>query len=79
MDCDGTHDPRHINKMFDKIKNSDLVISNRFLKKNSLEVWDIKRIIITKLRYYLVWVLLGIFRLFNLKKLKIYLNNKNEQ
>jgi len=78
MDCDGTHDPRHINKMFDKIKNSDLVISNRFLKKNSLEGWDIKRIIITKLRYYLVWVLLGTkldgsggFRLYDLKKVKL--------
>ena len=23
MDCDGTHDPRHIKKMLDKIKNID--------------------------------------------------------
>ena len=47
MDCDGTHDPKHIRKMIVKIKSSDLVISNRFLKKNSLKGWDIKRIIIT--------------------------------
>ncbi len=77
MDCDGTHDPRHIKKMLNKIKNSDLVISNRFLKKNSLKGWDLKRIVITKLRYYLVWLLLGTkldgsggFRLYDLSKVK---------
>jgi len=78
MDCDGTHDPKHIKEMLSKIKDSDLVISNRFLKKNSLKGWDIKRIIITKLRYYLVWILLGTkldgsggFRLYDLKKIKL--------
>ena len=77
MDCDGTHDPRHIKKMLNKIKNSDLVISNRFLKKNSLKGWDFKKIAITKLRYYLVWLLLGTkldgsggFRLYDLNKVK---------
>ena len=78
MDCDGTHDPKHIKKMIKKIKKSNLVISNRFLKKNSLKGWDFKRIVITKLRYYLVWILLGTkldgsggFRLYDLKKIKI--------
>ena len=78
MDCDGTHDPKYIKKMLDKIKNSNLVISNRFLKKDSLKGWDIKRIIITKLRYYLVWILLGTkldgsggFRLYDLKRIKL--------
>ncbi len=78
MDCDGTHDPRHIKKMLDKIKNSDLVISNRFLKKNSLKGWDLRRILVTKLRYYLVWFFLGTkfdgsggFRLYDLKKVKL--------
>ena len=78
MDCDGTHDPMHIKKMLKKIKYSDLVISNRFLKKNSLKGWDIKRIIITNLRYYLIWILLGTkldgsggFRLYDLNKIKI--------
>ena len=33
MDCDGTHNPIHIRQMLNKIKNCDLVISNRFLKK----------------------------------------------
>ncbi len=78
MDCDGTHEPRHINKMLKLIKKSDLVITNRFLKKNSLKDWGIKRKLITKLRYYLVWLLLGTkldgsggFRLYDLKKIKI--------
>ena len=78
MDCDGTHDPKHIKKMLIKVKNSDLVISNRFLKKNSLKGWGLKRIIITKLRYYLIWILLGTkldgsggFRLYDLKKVKL--------
>ena len=78
MDCDGTHDPKHKKKMLIKVKNSDLVISNRFLKRNSLKGWDLKRIIITKLRYYLIWILLGTkldgsggFRLYDLKKVKL--------
>ena len=78
MDCDGTHDPKHIGQMLNKIKNCDLVISNRFLKKNSLKGWNLKRKIITKLRYYLVWMLLGTkldgsggFRLYDLKKVKL--------
>ena len=78
MDCDGTHDPKYIKKMIKKIKKSNFLISNRFLKKNSLKGWDFKRIVITKLRYYLVWILLGTkldgsggFRLYDLKKIKI--------
>ncbi len=78
MDCDGTHHPKHIKKMLNKIKDSDLVISNRFLKKNSMKGWGIKRTIITKLRYYLVWMLLGSkldgsggFRLYDLKQIKL--------
>ena len=78
MDCDGTHDPIHIKQMFKKIKKNDLIISNRFLKKNSLKGWNIKRKIITKLRYYLVWFMLGTkldgsgaFRLYDLKKIKL--------
>jgi len=78
MDCDGTHNPKHIKKMLYKIQNSDLVISNRFLRKNSLKGWDFKKILITKLRYYLVRILLGTkldgsggFRLYDLKKINL--------
>jgi len=78
MDCDGTHDPKHINRMIKLIRNNDLVITNRFLNNNSLKDWDIKRKIITKLRFYLVWLLLGSkldgsggFRMYDLSKIKI--------
>tara|TARA_X000001036_G_C20487582_1_gene728408 strand:- start:95 stop:805 length:711 start_codon:yes stop_codon:yes gene_type:complete len=78
MDCDGTHHPKHIKKMLIKIKKSDLVITNRFLKKNSMKGWGVKRTIITKLRYYLVLMLLGSkldgsggFRLYDLQKVKL--------
>ncbi len=78
MDCDGTHDPMHIRMMLKLIKVNDMVITNRFLKKNSLKDWDLKRKIITKLRYYLVWILLGTkldgsggFRFYDLKKVKL--------
>jgi len=78
MDCDGTHDPKHINKMLKLIKKKDLVITNRFLKKNSLKDWDLQRKIITKSRYYLVWLLLqtkldgsGAFRMYDLNKIKL--------
>ena len=78
MDCDGTHDPMHIKMMLKLIKVNDMVITNRFLKKNSLKDWGLKRKIITKLRYYLVWILLGTkldgsggFRFYDLKKVKL--------
>ena len=78
MDCDGTHDPKHINKMLKLIKKNDIVITNRFLKKDSLKDWDLRRKIITKLRYYLVWLLLGTkldgsggFRFYDLNKINI--------
>ena len=64
--------------MLIKIKKSDLVITNRFLKKNSMKGWGVKRTIITKLRYYLVLMLLGSkldgsggFRLYDLQKVKL--------
>ncbi len=33
MDSDGTHNPSYINKMLNKIKTYDLIITNRFKKK----------------------------------------------
>ena len=78
MDCDGTHNPKYIKKMLYHIKTNDMVITNRFLKKNSLKSWDIKRKIITKLRYNIIKILLGTkldgsggFRLYDLKKIKL--------
>ena len=54
MDCDGTHEPKTIKTMFRYIKKYNLIITTRFKYKNSLKDWPLKRIIITKMRYYLV-------------------------
>lgn len=78
MDCDGTHNPRTIKKMFKYVKKHDLVITTRFKKKEALKDWPLKRIIITKLRYNMVYFLLGTkldgsggFRLYDLKNIKV--------
>ena len=75
MDCDGTHHPKYIDGMFKQLKSNDIILTNRFLNKNSINGWEFKRILITKIRYYLVRFLLGSkldssggFRLYDLKK-----------
>lgn len=78
MDCDGTHDPKYINRMFKKLKNNEIILTNRFQNKNSIKGWELKRLLITKIRYYLVRLLLGSkldssggFRLYDLYKVKL--------
>ena len=78
MDCDGTHDPKYINKMIKDIKNKEIVITNRFAKNNSLKQWDIHRKLITTLRHIFVTFIFktnldssGAFRLYNIKKVKL--------
>ena len=78
MDCDGTHDPKTIKIMFKNIKRYNLIMTTRFKYKNSISGWPLKRIFITKMRYYLVSIILGTkfdssggFRLYDLKKIKI--------
>ena len=78
MDCDGTHEPKSIKTMFKYIEKYNLVMTTRFKYKNSLKDWPLKRIIITKMRYYLVSFILGTkldssggFRLYDLKKIKL--------
>ena len=79
MDADGTHHPKKIIKMIEVIKSNkyDIVSTNRFLHKNSINKWSIYRTFLTKLRYYLVRILLntrldssGNFRAYNLKIIK---------
>jgi len=79
MDADGTHDPKKINTMLKilKKKNYDIVSTNRFSSKNSIKKWSFYRIFLTKIRYYLVKILLntnldssGNFRCYNLKTIK---------
>jgi len=80
MDCDGTHDPIHIKKMLKVIKkeNSQLISTNRFLKKNSLKDWSAWRKILTTTRHILIKYMLniqfdssGAFRCYNVKEIKI--------
>ena len=79
MDADRTHNPFEIKKMLNilKKKNADIIITSRFLKKSSLEDWPTLRKIITKIRYYLVKIILntnldssGGFRCYNISKIK---------
>ena len=79
MDADRTHNPLEINKMLKILKknNADVIITSRFIKKSSLKDWPIFRKIITKIRYYLVKIILntrldssGGFRCYNISKIK---------
>jgi len=77
MDADGSHDPAYIIKMLNLIENnSDIVITNRFYFRNSLESWPWYRKLITKLRHIIINALLninldtsGAFRIYNLNKI----------
>ena len=78
LDCDGTHDPKDISKMLELIKKCDLVNTNRFLNKNALANWKLDRIVLTKLRYFLVKIFLktnldssGGFRLYDRSKINL--------
>ena len=80
MDCDGTHDPIYLNRMLEVMRknNSHIVISNRFLNKNSLRDWPLWRKILTGFRHYLIKFLLqikydssGALRIYNLSKIKL--------
>ena len=80
MDCDGTHNPKYINKMLKiaKFPNNQIITTNRFLNKNSLKDWSTWRILLTNLRHVMIKILLniqfdssGAFRLYKTKKIKI--------
>ena len=75
MDADRTHNPLEIKKLLTGLKKdkADIIITSRFIK-NSLEDWPVIRKYITKIRYYLVKIVLntdldssGGFRCYNLK------------
>ena len=75
MDSDGTHDPKYIKFMIEELKNFDMVITSRFLEKNSLKNWPLFRIFLTKLRHLTISLFLsmpydssGAFRCINCKK-----------
>ncbi len=79
MDADRTHNPLEIKKLLRRMKQdkADIIITSRFMNINSLEDWPVLRKFITKIRYYLVKIILntnldssGGFRCYNLKTLK---------
>jgi dolichol-phosphate mannosyltransferase len=59
MDGDKTHDPKYIKHLIEKLKNFDVVITNRFLEENSLKDWPLFRIFLTKLRHLVISLLLS--------------------
>ena len=78
MDGDGTHNPKFIKSLVKKNVHSDITITNRFLKKNSLKDWPLPRVIITNIRHLLISLLLGVhydasgaFRCINTGKVKL--------
>lgn len=60
MDADGTHDPKYIPQLIRSSKNNPIVITNRFLSKNSIIDWPLSRRLLTKIRYHLINYLLNI-------------------
>ena len=78
MDSDGTHDPKYIKFMIEELKNFDMVVTSRFLEKNSLQDWPLLRIFLTKLRHLTISLLLsmsydssGAFRCINCQKITL--------
>ena len=78
MDADGTHNPKYIKKLLKYSLNYDLISTNRFEQKNSLIEWPIQRRFLTRVRYYLINILLnisydssGAYRCYNAKNIKL--------
>jgi dolichol-phosphate mannosyltransferase len=64
--------------LIEKLENCDIVITSRFLKKNSLENWPLQRIFLTRIRHVLIFLLLsisydasGAFRCINCEKVTL--------
>jgi dolichol-phosphate mannosyltransferase len=80
MDCDGTHNPIYINAMINLLYSQkiDLVSTNRFLQKNSLDDWSLWRKKLTTLRHYVIKLFLdikfdssGAYRCYDVNKIKL--------
>ena len=78
MDADGTHDPKYLKFLIDELKNFDMVVTSRFLEKNSLEDWPLFRVFLTTLRHLTISLLLsisydssGAFRCINCQKIAL--------
>ena len=78
MDVDGTHDPKYIKFLIEKLKNFDMITTSRFLDKDSLKGWPFFRVFLTTLRHLTISLLLsipydssGAFRCINCKKVAL--------
>ena len=78
MDADGTHNPKYIKNLLKFSIKYDLISTNRFKQKNSLVEWPVQRRFLTKIRYYLINILLnidydssGAFRCYNARRIKL--------
>ena len=78
MDADGTHDPKYIKSMLKMSNEADIVLTNRFLKNNSLKDWPLHRKFLTYLRFFVIKFLFnnsrdssGAFRCYNTKKVRL--------
>ena len=78
IDADLSHDPILINNMLNDLDNNDIIITGRFLKKDSLKNWNIFRKILTRSRHLVIKNLFkipfdtsGAFRCYNFKTVKI--------
>ena len=78
MDVDGTHDSKYLKYLIEELKNSDIVVTNRFLEKNLLKNWPLFRIFLTRARHFLISLFLsmsydasGAFRCINCQKITL--------
>ena len=78
MDADGTHNPKYIKNLIKYSTKYDLISTNRFEKKDSLIEWPVHRRFLTKIRFYLINILLninydssGAYRCYNAKNIKL--------
>jgi len=78
MDADGTHDPKYIKFLMEELENCDIVITSRFLEKDSLKGWPFFRVFLTTLRHLTISLMLsipydssGAFRCINCKKVAL--------
>ena len=78
MDADGTHNPKYIKNLIKYSSKYDLISTNRFEKKDSLIEWPVHRRFLTKIRFYLINILLninydssGAYRCYNAKNIKL--------
>jgi dolichol-phosphate mannosyltransferase len=54
MDADLSHDPQHLPRFFEAIRDHDLVVGSRYFQGISVVNWDLKRLILSKLASHYV-------------------------